>query len=45
MVAPKPEPDTVIVVPIMPVVGDIVTVPPTVKVAVAVLVPPVAVTV
>jgi len=45
LLAPKLEPDTVTVVPTAPEVGDIVTVPPTVKVAVAVLVPPVAVTV
>jgi hypothetical protein len=45
LLAPKPEPDTVTVVPTAPEVGDIVTVPPTVNVAVAVLVPPVAVTV
>ena len=45
LVAPKPDPVMVTVVPMMPLVGDSVMVPPTVKVAVAVLVPPVAVTV
>jgi hypothetical protein len=45
LLAPKPDPVSVTVVPMMPDVGDSVIVPPTVKVAVAVLVPPVTVTV
>ena len=45
LLAPKPEPDTVTVVPTMPEVGDTVTIAPTVKIADAVLVPSLAVTV
>lgn len=37
LLAPKPEPDTVTVVPTMPEVGDIVTIAPTLKAADAVL--------
>jgi hypothetical protein len=45
LLAPKPDPVSVTVVPIMPDVGDSVIVPPTVKVAVAEPAPAVTVTV